>query len=871
MYKYLLTALLLFVAGTGFANHIKGGFFTYKYLGESANGNLRYNVKLTVYMGCNPNDGQLNGFIYFSFFDGVTNARIKDEKVDMTEKYDLFREYDELCITGDQRGCYYTIVIYDLKEVELPANANGYTISYQRCCRIANVDNLVASSTIGNTYSIKIPGSSTGADAPRNSSATFLVNDTAVVCSNSYFTYNFNAVDPDGDELRYSFCDAWVGGSQQDPAPNQAAQPPYSTVSYSGAFSGAQPMGSSVKIDPVTGVISGIAPSINSTGEYVITVCVTEMRAGNVIATTRKELHIRVAPCVPIKAVLDPVYPTCDGFTRSFSNNSPSTEIKDHYWDFGDGNFSTAANPTHTYAAAGTYTLKLVVNRNGACSDSTTAQVKVYPGFFPGFTFSGVCINKPTQFKDTTKTAYGVVDSWKWDFGNTQSTTDVSSQQNPTYTYTNTGTYRVQLIATSSMGCIDTVVYNDVQILDKPLLRVAFKDTLICNGDNLPLEAIGKGNFSWMPTTTIVSGANTATPVVRPPTTTSYVVQLDDNGCLAWDTVRVRVINFVTLDMKQDTTICATDQAFLGATTDALKYSWTPAAGLSNPTILRPVARPATTTTYQLTASVGGCAVTKEMTVFAVPYPVANAGADTLLCYQTGAQLKGSTTGSTFTWSPAGSLQNANSLTPQTVPLTTSTQYVLTVFDTRGCPKPGRDTVLVAVLPEINAFAGRDTAVVAGQPVQFNASGGVAYQWVPSQDLSNPNIANPVATYDGSYDNIRYKVLVSDEAGCTDSAFIAVRIFKTDPQVFVPTAFTPDGDGKNDFFKPIPVGMTRIEYFRVYNRWGQLVFSSTGDDKAWDGKIKGQLQASGTYAWLVKGSDYTGKEFFAKGTVTLIR
>ena len=98
-----------------------------------------------------------------------------------------------------------------------------------------------------------------------------------------------------------------------------------------------------------------------------------------------------------------------------------------------------------------------------------------------------------------------------------------------------------------------------------------------------------------------------------------------------------------------------------------------------------------------------------------------------------------------------------------------------------------------------------------------------------------------------------------------------VKIFKTNPQVFVPTAFTPDGDGRNDLFRPIAVGISRIEYFRVFNRWGQLVFSTTVNGKGWDGRIGGKEQGSGTFVWLVKGVDYTGKTFFAKGTVTLIR
>jgi len=110
-----------------------------------------------------------------------------------------------------------------------------------------------------------------------------------------------------------------------------------------------------------------------------------------------------------------------------------------------------------------------------------------------------------------------------------------------------------------------------------------------------------------------------------------------------------------------------------------------------------------------------------------------------------------------------------------------------------------------------------------------------------------------------------------DEAGCMDSAFITVKVFNTTPQVFVPTAFTPNSDGRNDFARPIAVGITRIDYFRIYNRWGQLVFSTTTNGKGWDGTINGQLQGTNTYVWIVRAIDYTGKLYFSKGTVTLIR
>ena len=100
---------------------------------------------------------------------------------------------------------------------------------------------------------------------------------------------------------------------------------------------------------------------------------------------------------------------------------------------------------------------------------------------------------------------------------------------------------------------------------------------------------------------------------------------------------------------------------------------------------------------------------------------------------------------------------------------------------------------------------------------------------------------------------------------------MTVKVFATTPIVFVPTAFTPNNDGKNDILKPIPAGIARIEYFMVYNRWGQQVFQSSAASQGWDGRINGKLQGTNTYVWLVKAVDYTGATYFQKGTVTLIQ
>jgi gliding motility-associated-like protein len=878
--------LLLFFCvsiNAAFGMHLKGGFITYKYLGPGINDptKLRYSIRFTIYMSCAANDQQNSPTIPITIFDAGTNAIVYNQEINRTSYYQLRRDYDDLCITNEKLGCYYLIVIYDLGSIELAPNSAGYTISYQRCCRIAGITNIAGSSDdVGNTYSVTIPGSNRGVLAPHNSSADFLVNDTAIICRFNYFELPFVATDPNGDSLSYSFCEAWRGGGSNnnvpngDPngaSPNPAAPPPYPPIPYATGFSGGAPLGAGVTINSKTGIISGIAPEV---GEYVITVCVNEYRSGVLIASTRKELHVVVGDCSAVRATLNPDYVNCKSNTVNFFNQTPNG-ITSNFWDFGIAGSTTdtssLASPTFTYPDTGLYIVKLKVQSGPGCRDSTTATVHVFPGFFPNFTISGVCTNKPTQFFDATGTNYGFVNSWSWNFGDSTTNADTSTLKNPVYTYPKSGVKPVVFIVGSNKGCRDTLLKN-ITILDKPPLGFPFRDTLICNGDTLQLHGIGSGNFSWTPNTRMFN-STTADPTVFPNVTTVYTARLDDNGCINNDTVRVRVVNFVTLIGRPDTTICLTDSVQLGVTyTNGLKFLWTPVGDFTDPTLLNAIAHPtAPSNTYHLVSRIGHCIEEDDVTVLTVPYPVVNAGPDTTICYSNNAFLHGTTNSTSFSWSPPRTLSNPLSLNPVAHPLD-STAYVLTgVSVLSGCPKPVRDTVIVSVLPKINAFAGRDTAVIINQPLQFNASGGTSYVWSPATGLSNPNIPNPVGLYHGEFDVIRYKVLVSNVSGCADSAFITVKIFKVPAQVFVPTAFTPNKDGTNDLFRPIAVGITRILYFRVFNRWGQLVFSTTENGAGWDGKIKGQEQGTDVFVWVVKAIDFTGKDFFAKGTVTLIR
>jgi len=877
MKKFILSFVLFFSLFNAFAAHIKGGFFTYEYLGPGiANTDYsRYKISLTVYMSCNPSAGQLTPQINFSIFEQGFSTLVANPAVTITRQYNLFKETDEPCISLDQRGCYYTVVIYELNSIELAPSTVGYTISYQRCCRIANMQNVTNSDAVGNTYSISIPGTSSMVpNAFKNNSPNFPINDTGVVCGGSYFEYPFSVTDKDGDQLTYSLCSAFIGGSTTMPSPNPAASPPYPEVFYSSPYTGSRPMGPNVTINPVTGLISGVAPLPNTTGgEFVITVCVTETRGGKYLSETRKELHIQVKDCAPVLAKLAPKPITCDGFAVNFSNSAFNPSGTLFNWDFGNplsglDNNSTLSDPVHIFSDTGVYKVKLNISLGGFCANSDSMIVRVYPGFFPDFKADGpFCKGIPFKFTDLTTTKYGVTTGWRWNFGNTAVNNDTSNLKNPSYTYVNTGNYIAQLMVSNTFGCSD-IVKKNIKIVDGPDLGLNTHDTLICSIDTIQLKTSTIGNYVWSPNYNI-SSLSSANPLISPDTATKYYVSFSDaDGCKNTDSVFVDVKPFATINLGNDTTVCSPDGFKMNTISDALNFVWTPATYLSSSTIKNPiVTSSAPSITYTVVGNIGKCQSQDQITIKTAPTPIADAGKDTIICFGDPALLQ-ATGGSIYTWTPTQYLTASNIANPKVIGLPSATQFKVVVSDTLGCIKTSIDSVIVSVDAIFQAYAGRDTSVVINEPVALNGTGGITYLWQPATWLSNPTIANPIAT---PKENITYQLTAISKGGCKAMDEIQIKVYKIAPGFYVPSGFTPNNDGNNDVIRPILMGMRSLKLFRIYNRWGQLLFTTSEKGKGWDGTFKGSQQDPGTFVWMAEGVTYLGENLKKQGTVVLLR
>ncbi|MBL0133609.1 MAG: gliding motility-associated C-terminal domain-containing protein [Chitinophagaceae bacterium] len=199
-------------------------------------------------------------------------------------------------------------------------------------------------------------------------------------------------------------------------------------------------------------------------------------------------------------------------------------------------------------------------------------------------------------------------------------------------------------------------------------------------------------------------------------------------------------------------------------------------------------------------------------------------------------------------------------------------QYTVSLSATStACPfQPIVKTIPIVIEQSRPGIAYAPVNAIEGKPTQLQARNfGVQYQWSPATGLNNKSIAAPIATNTTAQ---TYLVNIYTVTGCVTTDTQLVRMFK-EREIYVPTAFTPNNDGKNDRLYPILAGVSQLTYFRVYNRWGNLIFETrqSGAAYGWDGTFKGQLQPTETYVWVAEGIDIDGKPVKRNGTSLLIR
>ena len=304
-------------------------------------------------------------------------------------------------------------------------------------------------------------------------------------------------------------------------------------------------------------------------------------------------------------------------------------------------------------------------------------------------------------------------------------------------------------------------------------------DITICSGSTAQLNVSGGVSYSWSPASSL-DNPNSASPAASPAVSTTYtVVATRDDGCQTQAQVTVIVDSDPAVSAGIDQVICAGESTQLNATGGVI-YSWSPASGLSDPTIANPTVTINGTTTYTVVATnTNGCQGTSSVTI-SIGTPTITASGGKSICSNTNefAQLAASG-GVSYSWAPATGLDNPFSANPIATPSTT-TNYVVTGTDANGCTARAEVTVVVngcgtPVDPCANftIVDHPDRSICAGNTTQLNASGGISYAWGPTTGLDNPSSANPLASPTAT---TTYTVTVTSAEGCIATDQITVQV-----------------------------------------------------------------------------------------------
>jgi gliding motility-associated-like protein len=304
------------------------------------------------------------------------------------------------------------------------------------------------------------------------------------------------------------------------------------------------------------------------------------------------------------------------------------------------------------------------------------------------------------------------------------------------------------------------------------------------------------------------------------------------------------------------------------------EYKWFPGILLSDSTIQQPLAYlPHSQKYYVETKGRSGCIVRDSADVYIPVHDYSVSPADTAICFGEPAPLHAKN-GFTYKWyeykDGVYTLATRNATCwecadPILTPKATTT-YKIVVYDSVWCTDTLTARVEVMPLPDVHIL-NNDTIVKYGQAIQLLVNGARTYNWFQAGSVNNTSISNPVARPTERTD---YVVGGIGKNGCRAFDTVTVDVDYRD-NLFIPSAFSPNGDGKNDMFHISNLTFQRVLEFRVFNRWGQEVFYSNDNQHGWDGKWKGVPQDMGSYQYLIRLGYPDGLVETYKGAVTLIR
>jgi len=625
---------------------------------------------------------------------------------------------------------------------------------------------------------------------------------------------------------------------------------------------------------------SSITPVVTSTSTYSVTVSNGSCSSSTSVTVTSNPL-----PAAAISGSTN----ICKGDAATLTASGGGN----YSWSTG----ATTAVITDSPTSATSYTAT-VTNASG-CSDTATVTVNVLSP--PVANVSGN--NTICSGQSTTLTATGG-GNYSWNTGATTSAINISPTSSSTYS-----------VIVSAGSCADTTSIA-VTVNTSPNANIAAASTSICSGQNATLTASGGGTYSWN------TSATTAVITVSPTSATSYSVSVSNGLCSSTATVNITVSAPVVANVAASaSTICSGKNATLTAS-GGTTYVWSP----SGQTTASITASPASSTNYTVTVSNGSCSDTATVSVTVKPSPTATIVGNNSLCNGQSTTLTASG-GGTYAWNPGGQTTNSLSVSPAT-----NTSYTVIVTSANGCTASSISTVTVTPVP--TAVISPNITLCSGNATTLTASGGTTYVWNPGGQTNSSIVVNPssssnysvtvangnctstastsitvnptptanaganitidygssttlTATGGGTYSwstgaitpaisvsptvTTVYCVTVTNANGCTNDTCVKVTIDFNCGELFIPNAFSPNGDMKNDFFVPRNICFKSFNLM-IYDRWGVKVFETQDiHSKGWDGMYKGEIGNSAVFGYTFSYELMDGTSGEKKGTVNLMR
>jgi len=472
--------------------HIVGGDATYSFVSFNADSSkVTFDIVFTIYKdNTNINSGQLRINDDFGLYEEVSPGvwEYVDTFIGRSTSLNQIPGKDEPCREeppASEVGVESRIYTF---QATLDVIDNNYMFAFLRCCRNSTVFNMAATEE-GAVYDLLITPE---AQRLGNNSPTFIEFPPIFICAGFDVDASLACMDVEGDELRYSFCTPLAVGGRITSGANrddcevgafpdlEECVPPYNELQYEASFTASAPMAGNpiVRINPNTGLISGIP---ETTGQYVVGVCVEEYRNGVLLSRLRRDFQFNALTCIKeLSANLEAdevlidnstgisrpinVIKACGDSLVYFQGFDVNNTIINYAWNVTDPLGNTLVDTSGRnvrnlevyFPELGEYKGTLAVEDSEGCKDTAFLNVLRLPDLETKFSYEILdsCYLGPVQFTDESVAEASEVVEWNWNFA-TEATSD---EQSPLYEFQTRGTKQVTLITKDLNTCIDTFV-----------------------------------------------------------------------------------------------------------------------------------------------------------------------------------------------------------------------------------------------------------------------------------------------------------------------------------------------------------------------------------------------------------------------------